>query len=424
MTVPPPIAIYGGPAGVAANEQDLAMAHTVMTTVRAHLDRAITLLNNVLTSVDGLYYAAQYHRMTFPEDPTTRALLTDQVMATYPSILDDVTTQRHHLTECAHDTDGLAHAVFVASLEYTRAHRLSLGFTQSTTVHVLVEPPEARWYSLAAIPAGAATSLAFGVPHRADQAVTLRSRLDTTPLLDAPVVTHAGDVARLASDIDAASTVLVTQEYLTANGDTVTVVFIPGTQAGMDQFYDPTEPRNHASNVMLMGTNPHAPARVLFTEALASVTEPGDQVILAGHSQGGILAHQALHDEALRSRIEVRGVVTYGAPVGGFRGDDDVPTIHYENVDDVVPLLDASLPPDGVNRVTVRGHTPELDGSAHSMPGYAQIADAALTSGDPSHAGVHGAIFAPLAGATLLRSTAVTWKSNEDKSPGTQVRSK
>jgi len=68
--------------------------------------------------------------------------------------------------------------------------------------------------------------------------------------------------------------------------------------------------------------------------ARAGVTAESE-VVLVGHSQGGLVASLV----AASGNYNVRGLVTFGAPAGGVRIPAAVPTLSVRHSDDLVPAL-------------------------------------------------------------------------------------
>ncbi len=88
-------------------------------------------------------------------------------------------------------------------------------------------------------------------------------------------------------------------------------------------------------------------------EALADAgAVPGDGVVIAGYSQGGLHAMNLAVSEAVGGVYDVRLVVTAGSPTGWERpGAGEY--LHLEHEGDAVPALDAAPNPDELHRVTV-----------------------------------------------------------------------
>jgi pimeloyl-ACP methyl ester carboxylesterase len=82
---------------------------------------------------------------------------------------------------------------------------------------------------------------------------------------------------------------------------------------------------------------------------------PGDDVMLVGHSEGGLVAVQAAAACAASKRFHITHVVTAGAPIGLTAGalPSAVQVLALENHNDVVPHLDGRTNPDRTNVTTV-----------------------------------------------------------------------
>lgn len=89
-----------------------------------------------------------------------------------------------------------------------------------------------------------------------------------------------------------------------------------------------------------------------------SGVQPGDDVLLVGHSEGGMVAVDAAQHLATTGEFHVSHVVTAGAPIGMVAGGvpSDVDVLAIENDGDVVPHLDDAPNPDRVNVTTVTVH--------------------------------------------------------------------
>jgi pimeloyl-ACP methyl ester carboxylesterase len=96
-----------------------------------------------------------------------------------------------------------------------------------------------------------------------------------------------------------------------------------------------------------------------IVEALHSAgVRPGDDVLLVGHSEGGMVAVDAARHLTASGEFHVSHVVTAGAPIGLVAGGvpSDVEVLAVENEGDVVPHLDGAPNPDRVNVTTVTVH--------------------------------------------------------------------
>jgi len=173
-----------------------------------------------------------------------------------------------------------------------------------------------------------------------------------------------------------------------ANGNiTGYVVDIPGTK----EWNAPWDQSAHSANDL--GTNVDAMAgneTVLqkgIEEALARAgVQPGDPVMLVGHSQGGMVAARAANDFVNSGQYNVTHVITAGSPVGGMQIPDSVQMLSLENNGDIVPHLDAKENPDAHNRTTVNfDNQSGTAGGNHAIGGnYTDAARQLDSSQDPS----------------------------------------
>jgi hypothetical protein len=165
------------------------------------------------------------------------------------------------------------------------------------------------------------------------------------------------------------------------------VVDIPGTK---DWQFNPAGDRTHLND---FGTNLHALAgeTTTYEQGIADAlrragVQPGEPVMLVGHSQGGMVAVHAADDFVQSGQFNVTHVVTAGSPVARMPVPSSVQVLSLENQHDIVPHLDARDNPDLPNRTTVTfdrqyGTVGDNHGIASS---YTPAAIAVDSSGDPS----------------------------------------
>lgn len=196
--------------------------------------------------------------------------------------------------------------------------------------------------------------------------------------------TGVGDVLRRLEDTHEAprSELRVRVERTThADGSTSVVVYLPGTKKWTSASDNPAD-----LDAILQGMAGEPSA--LTDAALKAMEEagvrPGEPVLLAGYSLGGITAAQMAADSALHARFDVQGLVTAGSPIGHFDIPSDVQTVSLEHPEDLVPHLDGAENTSlKSSQVTVTAPTPGQLG-AHEIEGYVQLAEAVDTSRDPS----------------------------------------
>lgn len=164
------------------------------------------------------------------------------------------------------------------------------------------------------------------------------------------------------------------------------IVDIPGSKT-----FDPTQVGDitgPATNVRsLVGVTTAYERGVLQAMKRAGV-QPGDEVMLVGHSEGGMVAVQTALACAQSGRFRVTHVVTAGSPVGLIVSTlpGSVRVFALENHNDLVPHLDGRTNPDQVNVTTAtvnRGSGAIIDDhdlASSYLPGASDV-DA---SDDPS----------------------------------------
>jgi hypothetical protein len=158
------------------------------------------------------------------------------------------------------------------------------------------------------------------------------------------------------------------------------VVDIPGTKDW--NLWDPIDP-----NVTNFGTNVQALAgeRTTYENGViaamkAAGVQPGDDVTLIGHSQGGVIAVNTARDLAAEGH-NVTHVITAGAPISQVVNElpPSVQVMALENKADAVPHLDGRPNPDLGNVTTVQiNHDHGSIGANHDLdesyvPGAADV---------------------------------------------------
>ncbi|WP_018157835.1 hypothetical protein [Demetria terragena] len=170
------------------------------------------------------------------------------------------------------------------------------------------------------------------------------------------------------------------------------IVSVPGTQDWSP--LSPANPSDLGSNLAALAgkSNPLYPAIAESLELAmrqAGVRPGSEPVMLAGHSQGGLVATRLAADSAFRRRFNVTSVVTAGAPTGRIAVPRDISVLSLEHRQDVVPRLDARNAVDRSNVVRVvldDSPAPGRQGSvasAHHPLTYARSAQAHLDPDAP-----------------------------------------
>ena len=123
-----------------------------------------------------------------------------------------------------------------------------------------------------------------------------------------------------------------------ADGSVAYIVNIPGTETwginGSGQGRDLT------SNLMVMAGQSSSAQRAIELAMEQAGIPPGAPVLLAGHSQGGMLAAALASDPAFMDKYNVTNVVTVGSPVDGVNIDPRVQVLEAQHQGDLVPTLD------------------------------------------------------------------------------------
>jgi pimeloyl-ACP methyl ester carboxylesterase len=111
-------------------------------------------------------------------------------------------------------------------------------------------------------------------------------------------------------------------------------------------------------------------------------------VLLAGHSQGGIVAAALAADSGFRRRQRVTHVVTSGAPVARMPVPPGVSVLSLEHRQDAVPRLEGERNADRRDWVTVtrdlRGSGVGTSSASHASTRYRETAALADASGSRS----------------------------------------
>jgi len=171
-------------------------------------------------------------------------------------------------------------------------------------------------------------------------------------------------------------------------------VAIPGTQGSGPEG---DNPMRATTNLSLMAGAPDGPSALVLEALDQAGAQPGEAVLLAGHSQGGMVAMAVAAGAVAAGRHTVTHVLTAGSPVAGMTAPPGVTTKHLEHSTDIVPALDGLPSPDEPRRITVRvdlkSSTDPVDRMAsrdlidsHAISTYARTAERVETAGegDPS----------------------------------------
>lgn len=141
-----------------------------------------------------------------------------------------------------------------------------------------------------------------------------------------------------------------------ANGSFSYIVNIPGTEnwgaTGGGQGRDLT------GNLMLMSGQSTTAMEQVRLAMLKAGIGPGDPVLLAGHSQGGIIAGALASDPGFMRQFNVTNVITAGSPIDGMNLDPRVSVLAVQHQGDIVPKLD-------LGGLTANGGVPHSGANVH-----------------------------------------------------------
>lgn len=195
------------------------------------------------------------------------------------------------------------------------------------------------------------------------------------------------------------------------------VVLVPGTQS---LALGGANPMDDASNVQAYVGAPSAAAEAVVGALEAAGARPGEPVLLAGHSLGGMAAMRVAASPAVRRRFRVTSVLTAGSPVGHMPTPQGVSVLHLEHRQDPVAALDVSRNPDHPGRVTLARVLGSDDGGFHDARAYQRTAGLADASTHPSVREWRGRAAEVLGGegASVTRTVYVARRGGDDARGG------
>ncbi|WP_062210130.1 hypothetical protein [Demequina oxidasica] len=167
-----------------------------------------------------------------------------------------------------------------------------------------------------------------------------------------------------------------------ADGTHSYLVTIPGTEDWGAKGDNPHDAQANLAAMVEQSTD----AQMAVVDAMrAAGIKPGEEVMLAGHSQGGINAVALASRPEFLDEFNVTHVVTAGSPVGRIALPSSVNVLQLEHNEDLVSGLDAVPNPDTPTRTTVErdlrySADPQTRAfgdtipDAHSLPAYATTA--------------------------------------------------
>jgi hypothetical protein len=289
------------------------------------------------------------------------------------------------VAEAAGSAEGLTSASLIAAFRRAGAERLVAGL--GGVVDGMLPSPLWGPRSGRSPVERAAADLTRGLPRR-PMAVTATSSPEIAPIRS---TSDAAQAIQTAYGAGPGSVIVQRVDH--ADGSRGWVVAIPGTQsmslgAGSNPF-------DNRTNLAAMAGVADDSSALVAGALLSSGARAGEAVLLAGHSQGGMVAARLAGDPAFAGTYRVRSVLTMGSPIGAMAVPATTQALAMENLSDTVPAVDGTPNPDVPNVTTVKrdlstssdprdvAATGSLFAS-HDLDRYAQTADEVDASDHPS----------------------------------------
>lgn len=193
------------------------------------------------------------------------------------------------------------------------------------------------------------------------------------------------------------------------DGDPAWIVHLPGTEDwGTFDSSNPFDMEGNLEGLTAGYKDAYRQQHVLIQELIkgalyTSGALPTDEVLITGHSGGGIHAAAAAADADFLAEVNVKMIVIAGAPAKNLEVRESISVMDLENTDDIVTALDFGAPPASSNWVTVTSHRPPMvtgtGGAeateagaglpttvkeAHAVDNYVKDAQALAASNDPA----------------------------------------
>lgn len=188
-------------------------------------------------------------------------------------------------------------------------------------------------------------------------------------------------------------------QIVRADGSNAWVVHLPGTEDWST--IDSSNPFDMEGNMEALTAvraqefeQSEVLVRQMIKEALrASGALPGEDVLLTGHSGGGIHAAAAAADPAFLAEVNVKMIVIAGSPAKNSHVDPGISVLDLQNENDIVTAADFGSPAPSANWVTATSRRPPADGGAgpggflgqaHSLDNYLEDAAELDAMDDPA----------------------------------------
>ena len=217
----------------------------------------------------------------------------------------------------------------------------------------------------------------FGLASAVNPGMTGKGKEAKSPQSISEAITHCQEVQSSRNSLGQGyeeAGVISIQRVEHADGRVSWVVYVPGTT---DWTSGDGEPQDLLTNLEAVGGTPTAMESGVVTAMRQAGIQPGEEVALYGHSQGGITVSNIAADPAIQGRYNITTVLTAGSPTAGADIPDDVHALHLENTGDAVPGFDAAPTPTGPHRqvAMLDTHQTSTNGYPHASSAYAQAAE-------------------------------------------------
>ncbi|MCX4775841.1 lipase family protein [Streptomyces sp. NBC_01264] len=175
-------------------------------------------------------------------------------------------------------------------------------------------------------------------------------RAEADSILAKVLATSANDIVSYVTDIGALGNhgLVLLRRVECTDGAVRHVLLLPGTSFALLSNSTPQDLVGAFDGLLRTDTTYTRAARKLL---LRAGVPAGSEIMLVGHSLGGLTAMNLAADVEVSSRYQVTHVITLGSPIDGKRpADHTTQVISLVNKHDVIPMLDGRGPasPNGI----------------------------------------------------------------------------
>jgi hypothetical protein len=118
------------------------------------------------------------------------------------------------------------------------------------------------------------------------------------------------------------------------------IVAVPGTEKPLGDPIAGGNPMDATGNLVTAGGGRSTMTQAVELAMAKANIPPGAQVMLVGHSQGGMTVADLASDPGFVSRYHVTNAVTFGSPIDSDHIDPRVNVLELQHQDDLIPRLD------------------------------------------------------------------------------------